>query len=376
MLAETRELLTGLVPRVQALGRHLDVERLARRIEELNARSTADGFWNDQAAAQKVLRERADAEQTLTTFRGIEREVNDAIEMLELAAAEKDEGVLAELAAQAPNLEARVRAVELARMLSGELDRSDCIVTIHPGLGGTDAQDWADILLRMYRRWCERHGFGAEMVDYQVADDAGIKGASFIVHGPYAYGYLRAEGGVHRLIRISPFDANARRQTAFAAVFVVPDLDDSIEIEIRDEDLQTDTFRAGGKGGQHVNKTESAVRITHVPTGIVVACQQERSQHKNRATAMKMLRGRLYEKARREREEQFEQSYNSGKLDAAFSSQIRTYTMAPYRLVKDERTGFKVGNVDAVLDGDLDGFIESFLLARASGPKRAADKPS
>jgi peptide chain release factor 2 len=295
------------------------------------------------------------------------REANDLTELVELAAADDDAGLLAEAGEQLPALADGVRKLELMRMLSGPEDKSDAIVTIHPGAGGIDAQDWAEILMRMYLRWCERKGYKTEIVDHQPAEEAGIKGVSFVVSGPNAYGFLRSENGVHRLIRISPFDANARRQTSFAAVYVVPDLDDDVgEIEIRPEDLKVDTYRASGAGGQHVNKTESAVRFTHLPSGIVVACQQERSQHKNRALAMKMLRGRLYERARQERESAFEKAYGSNKSDIDFGSQIRSYTLAPYTLVKDERTEHKISQVNAVLDGDIDEFIEAYLLMKAN----------
>jgi peptide chain release factor 2 len=302
------------------------------------------------------------------------REANDLTELVELAAADDDDALLGEAGEQLPALADGVRKLELMRMLSGSEDKSDAIVTIHPGAGGIDAQDWAEILMRMYLRWCERKGYKTEIVDHQPAEEAGIKGVSFVVSGPNAYGFLRSENGVHRLIRISPFDANARRQTSFAAVYVVPDLDDDVgEIEIRPEDLKVDTYRASGAGGQHVNKTESAVRFTHLPSGIVVACQQERSQHKNRALAMKMLRGRLYERARQERESAFEKAYGSNKSDIDFGSQIRSYTLAPYTLVKDERTEHKISQVNAVLDGDIDEFIEAYLLMKANR-RAAADK--
>ncbi|MDB4975493.1 MAG: Peptide chain release factor 2 [Myxococcaceae bacterium] len=275
--------------------------------------------------------------------------------------------MLAEVGEQIPALIEGVRKLELMRMLSGEGDASDAIVSIHPGAGGIEAQDWAEMLMRMYLRWCEKKGYKTEIVDHQAGEEAGIKDASFIVSGPNAYGFLRSENGVHRLIRISPYDANARRQTSFAAVYVVPNLDDDAgEIEIRPEDLKVDTFRASGAGGQHVNKTDSAVRFTHLPSGIVVTCQQERSQHKNRALAMKMLRGRLFEKQREEREALFEKTYGTDKSGINFGSQIRSYTMAPYTLVKDERTEVKVSQVDAVLDGDIDEFIEAFLLWKAN----------
>ncbi len=290
--------------------------------------------------------------------------------MLDLA--EGDDKLVHELAEQIPALSEGVRQLELMRMLSGAEDKSDAIVSIHPGAGGIDAQDWAEMLMRMYLRWCEKKGYKTAIIDHQPAEEAGIKGVSFTVSGPNAYGFLRSENGVHRLIRISPFDANARRQTSFAAVYVVPDLDDDVgEIEIKPEDLKVDTYRASGAGGQHVNKTESAVRFTHIPSGIVVACQQERSQHKNRALAMKMLRGRLYEKARQEREAAFEKAYGgSNKSDIDFGSQIRSYTLAPYTLVKDERTEHKISQVNAVLDGEIDEFIEAFLLMKAN--RRAA----
>jgi peptide chain release factor 2 len=284
--------------------------------------------------------------------------------------ADGDQSVIDEVVAQIPELEKGLRQMEIARMLAGKEDRSDAIVTIHPGTGGVDAQDWA-MLLRMYLRWCEKKGYKTEIVDQQAGEQAGIKGATFHVRGPYAYGYLRAENGVHRLIRISPFDSNARRQTAFASLEIVPDLDDDVgEIEIKPEDLQVDTFRAGGKGGQHVNKTESAIRITHVPSGIIVACQAERSQHKNRATAMKMLRGKLYELARQTREAEFQKAYGVDKMESGFGSQVRTYTLQPYRLVKDERTEFKTAQVDAVLDGDLDDLIEAYLMKSADQRKK------
>lgn len=283
-----------------------------------------------------------------------------------MAAEEGDAEIIAEISAQLSPLSESLRGLEVQRMLSGSEDGSDAIVTVHPGAGGVDAQDWAEMLMRMYLRWCEVRGYATDVIDHSPGDEAGIKSVSFVVKGDFAYGYLRAEGGVHRLIRISPFDSNARRHTAFAAVFVVPDLeDDEGEIEIKDEDLRVDTYRSSGAGGQHVNKTESAIRLTHIPTGIVVQCQSERSQHKNRATAMKMLRGRLYEQQRREREAEFEENYGSDKQDIAFGSQVRTYTLNPYTMVKDERTELKVSNAQAVLDGELDPFIESYLMMAA-----------
>jgi peptide chain release factor 2 len=349
-----------------------DVDGLRHRIESLNHDTQEPGFWDDQERAQKLLRERSGYESTVERHEKLTKDANDLTELVELAA--DDESLLNEVGDQIPALIEGVRRLELMRMLSGPEDKSDAIVSIHPGAGGVEAQDWSEMLMRMYLRWCEKKGYKTEMLDHQPGEEAGIKDATFSVSGPNAYGFLRSENGVHRLIRISPFDANARRQTSFSAVDVVPDLDDDVgEIEIRPEDLRVDTYRAQGAGGQHVNKTESAVRFTHLPTGIVVACQQERSQHKNRALAMKMLRGRLYERARQEREAAFEAAYGGDKSGINFGSQIRSYTMAPYTLVKDERTEVKVSQVDAVLDGDIDEFIEAFLLMKANR-KAAAEK--
>jgi peptide chain release factor 2 len=347
---------------------------LRHRIESLNHDSLAPGFWDDQERAQKLLQERSGYESTVERFDKFSKEVADLAELLELAALEGDEALLGEVGQQLPALVEGVRKLELMRMLSGPEDKSNAIVSIHPGMGGVDAQDWAEMLMRMYLRWCEKKGYKTEIVEHQPGDQAGIKDVSFTVTGPNAYGFLRSENGVHRLIRISPFDANARRQTAFAAVFVVPDLEDDIgDIEVKMEDIRVDTYRAQGAGGQHVNKTESAVRFTHIPSGIVVACQQERSQHKNRALAMKMLRGQLYERARMEREAAFEKNYGSTKTDIDMGSQIRSYTMAPYTLVKDERTEHKISQIDKVLDGEIDEFIEAYLLMKANR-RAAADK--
>ncbi len=281
-----------------------------------------------------------------------------------MAEEEGDESVARDVLELLRGLESRIAQLELTRVLSGEHDPKNAIVTIHPGAGGTESQDWAEMLLRMYLRYCERRGWATELLDYQAGEEAGIKTATFAVRGPYAYGYLKAEAGVHRLVRISPFDASARRHTSFASVFVFPELDDEIVVDIDEKDLRIDTYRSSGAGGQHVNKTESAVRITHLPTGIVVAVQNERSQHKNRATAMKILKARLYEHERQKQAEKTD-ALHAGKKEIGFGSQIRSYVLQPYRLVKDHRTGLEVGNVDAVLDGDLAPFIDAYLLGQA-----------
>ncbi len=246
-------------------------------------------------------------------------------------------------------------------MLSGEHDANNATLSINAGAGGTEAQDWADMVLRMYLRYCERKGFKTEFTEYQPGDDAGLKGATITVEGAYAYGYLKSESGIHRLVRLSPFDANSRRHTSFCSVFIFPELDDSVEVEVEEKDIKVDTFRASGAGGQHINKTDSAIRITHIPTGIVVSCQNQRSQHNNRATAMKQLKARLYELEIRKKEEEAA-AFSEDKKDIGWGSQIRSYVLHPYRMVKDHRTGYETGNTDAVLDGDLDAFIEAYLL--------------
>ncbi len=285
--------------------------------------------------------------------------------MISLLYGEEDAGMLSEVQTEVNRLEKEIGEFELQAMLSGENDKANAILSIHPGAGGTESQDWAEILLRMYLRWAERRGYKAEINDYQPGEGAGIKSVTVTLSGEYAYGYLRAENGVHRLVRISPFDANKRRHTSFASVFVFPELEDDIKVDIREEDLRIDTYRSSGAGGQHVNKTDSAVRITHIPTNIVVQCQNDRSQHKNKATAMKILRSRLYELEHEKQKEKMEEIQGE-KKDIGWGHQIRSYVLHPYRLVKDLRTKVEVGNADAVLDGEIDSFIEAFLLKGAA----------
>ncbi len=331
------------------------------KLHDLSEKAADPALWQNAVAAANLQRERSSVERTVEAFAGLEKALSDASELEELADA--DEEIAAELDGSLTNAKTKIEKLELQRMLGEEYDDNDALVQVNAGAGGTESQDWAQMILRMLLRWAEHREFGVEMLDTQPGEEAGIKSTSFAVRGPYAYGYLKAEAGVHRLVRISPYDAASRRHTSFASVGVAPEIDDAIEIDIKDEDLRVDTYRSSGAGGQHVNKTDSAVRFTHIPTGIVVACQAERSQHKNRDKAMKMLRAKLFELELRKKEEE-KARITGDKKKIEWGSQIRSYVLHPYRLVKDHRTGFEKGNADAVLDGDLDGFIEAYLLAR------------
>ena len=317
------------------------------------------------------MRERNQIAGAVDGVRKLEAEVSDALELIEMAEAEGDTSMIADTTASLRALAEEAKRREIESLLSGEADANDCYIEVNAGAGGTEAQDWAEMLLRMYMRWAEQHGYKVQLMEASEGEQAGIKSATMQVSGPNAYGWLKTEAGVHRLVRISPFDANARRQTSFASVWVYPVVDDNIDIEINDSDLKVDTYRASGAGGQHVNKTESAIRITHLPTGIIVACQTDRSQHRNRATAMAMLKARLYE-AELQKREAAAAAEESAKTDIGWGHQIRNYVLAPYQLVKDLRTGVEKGNPGAVLDGDLDGFMAAALAARAGATRSEA----
>jgi len=344
-----------------------DVDGKQKRVEELNKVTSQPEFWNDAEKAQGILKEQAALKGVIDSWEKHRSDLEEARFFLDIAKDEKSEEALNEAATKVTEVAKGMAQTELTQLLGGPDDRRNAIVSLHPGAGGTEAQDWAEILLRMYLRWADRRGYRKEILEYQPGEEAGVKSVTFTVEGDYAYGYLKAEAGIHRLVRISPFDANSRRHTSFASVFVYPEVDDTIKVEINEADLRVDTYRSSGAGGQHVNKTDSAVRITHIPTGIVVACQNERSQHKNRAMAMKILRSRLYELELEKQKEKMD-VFHKTKKDIAWGSQIRSYVLHPYRMVKDHRTSVEVGNADAVLDGDIDQFIQAFLLQASETP--------
>jgi len=322
-------------------------------------------LWDNPDQAKVLLKERGKLSQAISEWEQAQSQLEEAEIFHDLALAEEDQETLSEVQSRLKDLEKLLARLEFNKLLSGEEDACQAIMAIHAGAGGTEAQDWAEMLLRMYLRWSERRGFKTEIIDQLPGDEAGIKSVTFAIEGKYAYGYLRSETGIHRLVRISPFDAGGRRHTSFASVFVYPEVEDDILIEINEADVRVDTFRASGAGGQHVNKTSSAIRLTHLPTGIVVQCQNEKSQHRNKDMAFKVLKSRLYE-LELEKKEEKKREIHEGQADIAWGSQIRSYTLQPYRLVKDHRTNFEVGNVEAVLDGDLDPFIEAYLLQKVA----------
>ena len=349
-----------------------DLPAKRTKVEDLGRLIEDPDLWNDPSRAQKLLKERTHIERTITGWEDLRTKTDEALLMLELAVEEDDEDTAAEVGKQLPAIREQIREIDVKRLLGREGDSNSAIVEVHPGAGGLDAQDWGEKLLRMYTMFAEKNGFKARVLDLLPAEEGGIKSATLSIDGPFAYGQLKCEAGVHRLVRISPFDASSRRHTSFAGIDVYPDIDDDIEIEVNENDLRIDTYRASGAGGQHVNVTDSAVRITHEPTGIVVQCQNERSQHKNRAQALKVLKARLYERELKEREEKFA-AQQAKKKRVEWGSQIRSYVLQPYRMVKDHRTGVSKGDVDRVLDGDLTEFIEAFLAVLAGEAEAVED---
>ncbi len=366
MRAEAQASVDQINAATALLRRFLDWDAAQKRLEELNARVEDPTLWDDPKAAQEVMRERRRLDEAIGATKAIERELSDTVELMELAETEGDDSLVDDAVQSLSQLADRAERDKVAALLAGEADSNNAYVEVNAGAGGTESQDWAEMLLRMYTRWAERHGFKVDMIDHHSGEQAGIKSATILVKGENAYGNLKTESGVHRLVRISPYDANARRHTSFSSVWVYPEVDEDIEIEVSESDLRVDTYRASGAGGQHVNTTDSAVRITHVPTGIVAACQNERSQHKNRAAAMKQLKARLYEAELQKREAEASAA-NAAKTDIGWGHQIRSYVLQPYQLVKDLRTGVTSTAPGDVLDGDLDRFMAAALSQRVTG---------
>ncbi|WP_404403806.1 peptide chain release factor 2 [Pelagibacterium halotolerans] len=368
MRAEVQKTVDEIKQALSLLRRHLDWDTAQRRLDELNARTESGDLWNDPEAAQAVMRERQALETAIAEVTRLDTALSDNIELIELGEAEGDDEVVAEAEAAIKALEGTAARMRVESLLSGEADSNDCYLEVHSGAGGTESQDWAQMLFRMYTRWAEARKFKVETIEYHAGEEAGIKSATIQIKGHNAYGWLKTESGVHRLVRISPYDSQARRHTSFSSVWVYPVIDDSIDIEVNESDCRIDTYRASGAGGQHVNTTDSAVRITHIPTGIVVQCQNERSQHKNRAQAWDMLRARLYELELQKREDAASAEAAS-KTDIGWGHQIRSYVLQPYQLVKDLRTGVENTAPQDVLDGDLDAFMEASLAQRVGADK-------
>lgn len=339
---------------------HFDIENKEKELKELESKTTENDFWNDTDNSSKVLKQINSLKSKVEGFKKLNNELNNLLEMSELLQVEEDEELAKDLLKSTDTLEKDIEKLEITTLLSGKYDNNNAILTIHPGAGGTEAQDWAEMLYRMYTRWANANGYEVKELDYLEGDEAGLKSVTFSVNGDYAYGYLKGEMGVHRLVRISPFDAGGRRHTSFASVEVLPEITDDIELDINPDDIRMDVYRASGAGGQHINKTSSAVRLTHIPTGIIVACQTERSQFQNRDTAMKMLKSKLLNLKEKEQKDTIDE-LKGIQMDIAWGSQIRSYVFCPYTLVKDHRTNYEVGNVQAVMDGDLNGFIDSYL---------------
>jgi peptide chain release factor 2 len=368
MRAEAQSHIDQINAATALLRRFLDWDRAQRRLGELNAKVEDPALWNDPKAAQEVMRERRRLEEAIGATQKIETELKDTVELIEMAEMEGDEGLVDDGVRALGELAERAEKDKVAALLAGEADANNSYIEINAGAGGTESNDWAGMLQRMYSRWAERHGMKVELVDFHAGEQAGIKSATLLIKGENAYGNLKVEGGVHRLVRISPYDSSARRHTSFASVWVYPEVDEDIDIEINESELRIDTYRASGAGGQHVNTTDSAVRITHIPTGIVVACQNERSQHKNRAQAYKQLKARLYEAELQKREAEADAA-NAAKTDIGWGHQIRSYVLQPYQLVKDLRTGVTSTSPTDVLDGDLDRFMAAALSQRVTGDK-------
>ncbi len=366
LLDELRVELVGYRPQLKELGDVLQVAHAQSELDDLRIQVTYDGFWDDAEKSQKVMQKIRRLENTVDKFRHLNQKLEDTIALIDLCIEEDDDSSNEEILQDVESFKEELEAEKLSTLLTGEYDGSNAILTFHAGAGGTEAQDWAQMLYRMYNRWAERHDFKISLLDYLDGDEAGLKSASMLVEGQNAYGFLKSEAGVHRLVRVSPFDASGRRHTSFAALEVMPEIDDSMEVDIRPEDVKMDVFRSSGAGGQHINKTSSAVRLTHIPTGIVVSCQTQRSQFQNRDFAMKMLRSKLVEIKEREHLEKISDIKGVQK-EIAWGAQIRSYVFMPYTLAKDHRTGFENGNIAAVMDGDLDGFINAYLKALSNG---------